>query len=49
MLFGDYAAYIWSSYALALGALLGLWILSFRRRRTLLKTLAVLEPPSQKK
>ena len=48
-LFGNYAAYVWSSYSAAVGALLALWILSVRRRRTFNKTLARLERPSGKK
>jgi heme exporter protein CcmD len=47
-LFGAYAAYVWSSYAVALGALAVLWVVSLKRRRTLKKTLALLEAPSAK-
>ncbi|HXV74370.1 MAG TPA: heme exporter protein CcmD [Sphingomonadales bacterium] len=49
VLYGVYTAHVWSSYAIALGALLALAIVSFRRRHTLGKTLALLEPPAKKK
>ena len=46
---GGYGAYLWPGYALAIGLLLGLWLLAERRCRRARRALAAAEEAERKR